>query len=84
MASLSQELGQRGITVNIIASGWMDWTPGRGEDDIGANRLLRFIPLRRFGQAEDLAALAVLLSSDGAAFLNGQTFHIDGGISQHL
>lgn len=83
-AALSQELGARGITSNCIATGWMDWTPGRGPDDPGANRLLRFIPMRRFGQADEVVALAVLLASDAAGYLNGQVFHIDGGVSEHL
>ncbi len=83
-AALSQELGQRNITSNCISTGWMDWTPGRGPDDIGANRLMRFIPLRRWGHADEIAALAVLLASDAAGYLNGQVFHVDGGISEHL
>lgn len=83
-AGLSQELGARGMTSNCISTGWMDWTPGRGSDEIGANLLLRFIPMRRFGKAEELAALAVLLCSDAAGFFSGQVFHVDGGVSQHL
>lgn len=83
-AALSQELGERGITSNCIATGWMDWTPGRGSDDVGANRLLRFIPMRRFGRADEAAALAVLLASDASGYLNGQVFHVDGGVSEHL
>ncbi len=82
--ALSQELGGRNMTSNCIATGWMDWTPGRGPDEIGANLLMRFVPMRRFGKAEELAALAVLLASDAAGYLNGQVFHIDGGVSQHL
>jgi 3-oxoacyl-[acyl-carrier protein] reductase len=83
-AALSQELGRRHVTSNCIATGWMDWTEGRGSDDIGQNRLLRFIPMRRFGQADEIATLAVLLASDAGGYLNGQVFHVDGGISQHL
>lgn len=82
--ALSQELGSRNLTSNCIATGWMDWTPGRGPDEIGANLLMRFVPMRRFGKAEELTALAVLLASDAAGYLNGQVFHIDGGVSQHL
>lgn len=82
--ALSQELGGRNMTSNCIATGWMDWTPGRGPDEIGANVLMRFVPMRRFGKADELAALAVLLASDAAGYLNGQVFHIDGGVSQHL
>jgi NAD(P)-dependent dehydrogenase (short-subunit alcohol dehydrogenase family) len=62
----------------------MDWTPGRGSADIGENRLLRYIPLKRFGTAADVAGLALLLASDAAGFINGQVFHVDGGVSQHL
>ncbi len=83
-AALSQEVAARGITSNCISTGWMDWTPGRGPDEIGANLLLRFIPMRRFGKAEELAALAVLLCSDAAGYFSGQVFHVDGGVSQHL
>ena len=83
-AALSQELGARHITSNCISTGWMDWTAGRGSDEIGENRLMRFIPMRRFGKAEELGALAVLLASDAAGYLNGQVFHIDGGITTHL
>lgn len=83
-AALSQELGARGITSNCISSGWMDFTQGRGPDEIGQNRLLRFIPMRRFGQADEIAGLAVLLASDASGYLNGQVFHVDGGVSQHL
>jgi len=83
-AALSQELGARNMVSNCISSGWMDWTPGRGPDEIGANQLMRFVPLRRFGTGDELAALAVLLASDAAGYLNGQVFHVDGGVSQHL
>jgi 3-oxoacyl-[acyl-carrier protein] reductase len=84
MVSLSQEYGPRGVTANCISLGWMDWTPGRGPSDIGQNRLLRYIPLKRFGTAEDVAGLALLLASDAGGFLSGQVFHVDGGVSAHL
>ncbi len=84
MQALSQELGGRGITANCISTGWMDYTQGRGPDEIGQNRLLRFISQRQFGKGEDLGGLAVLLASDAAGFLNGQTFHVDGGVTTHL
>lgn len=82
--ALSQEGAPRNITVNAIATGWMEWTPGRGPDDIGQNRLLRYIPMRRFGRADELGALAVWLASDAAGFVTGQVFHVDGGVTAHL
>lgn len=84
MTAVSQETGADGVTANCIATGWMDWTPGRGPDEVGQNLLLRFIPLRRFGKAEQLGALTVLLASDAAGFINGQVIHVDGGVSTHL
>ncbi|MDZ7728351.1 MAG: SDR family oxidoreductase [Dehalococcoidia bacterium] len=83
-SSLSQEVAERGVTVNTISTGWMDWTPGRGPDEIGENLLMRFIPMRRFGKADELGPMAVLLASDAAGYLNGQVFHVDGGVGQHL
>ena len=82
-ASLSQELAPQ-VNVNCIASGWMDWTQGRGINSVEDNLLLRFIPSRRFGEASELSALAVLLSSEAANYITGQTFTIDGGVSTHL
>lgn len=84
MLALSQELGGRNMTVNCISTGWMDWTPGRGPDEIGQNLLLRFIPMRRFGHADELGALTVLLASDAAGYINGQVVHVDGGVTTHL
>jgi 3-oxoacyl-[acyl-carrier protein] reductase len=81
---LSQEGAPRNITVNAISTGWMDWTPGRGPDDISQNRLLRYIPMRRFGKADELGPLAVWLASDAAGFVTGQVFHVDGGLTAHL
>ncbi len=83
IASLSQELAPA-VTVNSIATGWMEWTPGRGVDDPSENLLLRFIPMRRFGGPESLGPLAVLLASDAAGFLSGQVFRVDGGVTGHL
>lgn len=84
MKALSQELGSRNTTVNCISAGWMDWTPGRGPDEIGANRLMRFVPMRRFGTAAELGALSVLLASEASGYINGQTLHVDGGVMTHL
>ena len=84
MKALSQELASQNVTSNAISTGWMDYTPGRGPDEIGQNRLMRFVPMRRFGTADELGALAVLLASEAGGYLNGQTFHVDGGVMTHL
>jgi 3-oxoacyl-[acyl-carrier protein] reductase len=82
--ALAQETGARGVTVNAIATGWMTDTPGRGPDEIGQNRLMRFIPMRRFGAPDEVAPLAVLLASEAAGNISGQILHVDGGITTHL
>lgn len=83
--ALAQETGARnGMTVNGIATGWMTDTAGRGSDEIGANRLMRFVPMRRFGEPDEVAPLAVLLASDAAGYISGQILHVDGGVTTHL
>lgn len=83
--ALAQEAGGRnGGTANAIAIGWMTYTPGRGPDDIGQNRLMRFVPMRRFGEPDEAGPLAVLLASEAAGYISGQVLHIDGGITTHL
>jgi 3-oxoacyl-[acyl-carrier protein] reductase len=84
MAAVSQEAGGIGVTANCISTGWMNWTPGRGPDEPGQNLLLRFIPMRQFGSANQLGALAVLLASDASGYINGQVLHVDGGVTTHL
>ncbi|MHB8576592.1 MAG: SDR family NAD(P)-dependent oxidoreductase [Dehalococcoidia bacterium] len=82
---LAQETGdRRGMTVNAIATGWMTNTPGRGPDELGANRLMRFVPQRRFGEPAEVGPLAVLLVGEASGFISGQILHIDGGITTHL
>lgn len=81
---LSQELGPRGITANAIVTGWMTHTAGRGPDAVDQNLLLRFIPMRRFGDAEELAPLAVYLASTASGYVNGHVMAVDGGVLKHL
>jgi len=52
----------------------------RGLPDDQKNALLAHIPLGRFGQVEEVAAAAVFLSSDGAAYVTGNTLHVNGGM----
>lgn len=82
--ALSQEAGARGVTVNAIATGWMTDTPGRGPDEIGENRLMRFVPMRRFGSPGEVGPLAVLLAGEAGGNISGQILHVDGGITTHL
>ena len=78
--ALAREVGGRGITVNAIAPGFIntDMT-ARLPDDIRA-KLSAQIPLGRAGEAAEVAAAALFLASDYAAYITGHTLHINGGM----
>ena len=78
--SLAKEVGSRNITVNCIAPGFIDTDMTRGLPDEQKSALLAHIPLGRFGQAAEIAAAAVFLASDGAAYVTGSTLHVNGGM----
>ena len=78
--SLARELASRGITANCIAPGFID-TP-MTQDLVGKQReaLLIGIPAAKFGVPTDVAGSAVFLASDDAAYVTGQTLHVNGGL----
>ncbi len=78
--SAARELAGRAITVNAIAPGYIatDMTAGLGEE-IKAD-MLRRIPLKRFGEANDIAGVVAFLMSADAAYVTGQTLVCDGGM----
>ncbi len=78
VASLAREMASRGVSANVIAPGVID-TGMLGEID--RDGLLAAIPARRFGQPEDVAALAAFLCSDAAGYVNGQVIGVDGGMA---
>ncbi|NOT67611.1 MAG: 3-oxoacyl-ACP reductase FabG [Methylophilaceae bacterium] len=78
--SLAQEIGSRGITVNCIAPGFIDTDMTRELSDDQRNGLLQHIPLGRLGQVEDIAAAVVFLASPHAAYITGETLHVNGGM----
>jgi glucose 1-dehydrogenase len=82
MRTIALELAPHNITVNNIAPGAVD-TPMDAplrEDANQMQELLSEIPLQRMGKPEEVAALAVYLASEGAAYVTGSTFVIDGGM----
>ena len=82
MRTIAVELAPHNITVNNIAPGAVA-TPMDAPLEEDANKmqqLLSEIPLRRMGKPEEVAALAVYLASDDAAYVTGSTFVIDGGM----
>ena len=80
--TLAAELGPRGVRVNALAPGSVP-TPGAMglNDKAEYERRARTIPLRRLGHEDDVAAAIVFLLGPGAAFINGEVLHVDGGIA---
>lgn len=78
--SAARELSSRGITVNCIAPGFIDTDMTRELSDEVRSELVKGIPLQKLGRAEDIANTAVFLASEGAAYMTGQTLHVDGGM----
>ncbi len=78
--ALARETGARGITVNTIAPGFIDTDMTRALAEEQRQALLKQIPLNRLGQAEEIAAAVVFLASPGAAYITGETLHINGGM----
>jgi 3-oxoacyl-[acyl-carrier protein] reductase len=78
--SLAREVGARGITVNAVAPGFIDTDMTRALPDEQRNALLAHIPLERLGQANEIAATVAFLASPGAAYITGETIHVNGGM----
>jgi NAD(P)-dependent dehydrogenase (short-subunit alcohol dehydrogenase family) len=82
--ALAQEWAAQGITVNAIALGWMEDSLALGDADPGANKTVRYIPMKRAGRPDEAGPLAVYLASDASGYVTGQTFFVDGGLTVHL
>ncbi len=79
--SLAQEVGSRGITVNCIAPGFIASPMTDVLNDQQREAILTKIPSGRLGTGDEIAAAAVYLSSDEAAYVTGQTLHVNGGMA---
>ena len=79
--SMAQEIASRGITVNNVAPGFIDTAMTSDLTDDQKERLLSTIPEGRLGTPEDVAACVVFLASDEAAYITGQTLHVNGGMA---
>ena len=78
--SLAQEIGSRGITVNVVAPGFIDTDMTRELSDEQRKVLLEHIPLKMLGQPEDIANAVLYLASDMASYVTGETIHVNGGM----
>ncbi len=78
--ALAREVGARGITVNAVAPGFIDTDMTRTLADEHKEALLKQIPLNRLGQPEEVAATVAFLASPEAAYITGETMHVNGGM----
>lgn len=78
--ALAQEVAPRGVTVNIVAPGFVATPMTDKLNETQKTTLLSRIPLARMGAAQDVAAAVVYLASDEAAWVTGTTLHVNGGM----
>ncbi|WP_018231661.1 3-oxoacyl-ACP reductase FabG [Thioalkalivibrio thiocyanodenitrificans] len=78
--SLAREVGSRGITVNTVAPGFIDTDMTRALPDAQRDALLGQIPLGRLGRPEEIASVVAFLASPAAAYVTGETLHVNGGM----
>jgi 3-oxoacyl-[acyl-carrier protein] reductase len=78
--SLAQEVGSRGITVNAVAPGFIETDMTAALEENQVELMSSRIPLGTLGQAEDVANAVAFLASDKAAYITGETLHVNGGL----
>ena len=78
--SLAKEIGSRGITVNVVAPGFIDTDMTRELPEDAKNAMLGQIALGRFGEPADIAHAVAFLAGPNAAYITGETLHVNGGM----
>jgi 3-oxoacyl-[acyl-carrier protein] reductase len=78
--SLAREVGSRGITCNVVAPGYIATDMTRDLPEAAREKMLGEIPLGRMGTAEDIAEAVLFLVSPAAAYVTGETLHVNGGM----
>ena len=78
--SLAREIGTRGITVNVVAPGFIDTDMTRSLPEESKQAMLGQIALGRLGEAVDIAKAVAFLASPSAAYITGETLHVNGGM----
>lgn len=78
--SLAREVGSRGITVNVVAPGFIqtDMTEALGDEQ--RDELVRQVPLDRLGRTDDISSAVLFLASPAGAYITGETLHVNGGM----
>jgi 3-oxoacyl-[acyl-carrier protein] reductase len=78
--SLAQEIGSRGITVNVVAPGFIDTDMTAALPDMVKEEMLKRIPMRKLGEPKDIAEAVAFLASENAKYITGETIHVNGGM----
>ncbi len=78
--SLAREIGSRGITVNVVAPGFIETEMTGSLDDEQRTGLVEQIPLNRLGGVGDIAGAVLFLASPAAGYMTGETVHVNGGM----
>ncbi len=78
--SLAREIGSRGITVNVVAPGFIDTDMTRVLPEDQRNAMLTQVPLGRLGESENIADAVVFLASPAGGYITGETLHVNGGM----
>jgi len=78
--SMAREIGSRGVTVNVVAPGFIDTDMTRALPDEAKNALLGQIALGRLGTPADVARAVAFLAGPSAAYITGETLHVNGGM----
>ncbi len=78
--SLAREIGSRGITVNVVAPGFIDTDMTRALAEEQRAGMLSQIPLGRLGEGADIANAVLFLASASGAYITGETLHVNGGM----
>jgi 3-oxoacyl-[acyl-carrier protein] reductase len=79
--ALAVELAKRGVTVNAIAPGFVETDMSAPVRNKAGDRILKYIPMRRYGRPEDIARVAVFLAGPDSEYITGQILTVDGGLS---
>jgi 3-oxoacyl-[acyl-carrier protein] reductase len=78
--SLAQEIATRNVTVNCVAPGFVESAMTGKLNERQKEAIMSMIPMKRMGSGADIAAAVVYLASDEAAYVTGQTIHVNGGM----
>ncbi|NHB91428.1 3-oxoacyl-ACP reductase FabG [Photorhabdus cinerea] len=78
--TLAREVTSRGITVNVVAPGFIETDMLRALPDEQLESFVKDIPVKRFGDVKEVASAVAFLASDEAAYITGETIHVNGGM----